>query len=171
MPGSWQRDGIDYHRPLLDVPGAALRTGLQELGIAWVTDPSNADEQFTRNRIRARLLPALDAAFPQFRDTFARSAAHAAQAQELLTEFAAMDLAAIGLPPQIKRLQVLSRPRQANALRHWLKTSHDCVPSAAQLEELLAQIADCTTRGHAIRIKVAQGCVERQGAVLTWYNA
>ena len=33
----------------------------------------------------------------------------------------------------------------------------------AQLEELLAQVADCTTRGHRIRIKVGHGFVERQG--------
>jgi len=170
MPASWQRDGISYHRPLLDVSGAELRSWLQARGVAWVTDPTNADEQFTRNRIRARLLPALEATFPQFRDTFARSAAHAAQAQALLLEFAALDLTLIGQPPTIAALQSLSRPRQANVLRHWLKTAHHAVPSAAQLEELLDQIAACTTRGHQLRIKVGGGFVERKGAVLTWYN-
>jgi tRNA(Ile)-lysidine synthase len=147
-----------------------LRNWLQARGVAWVTDPSNADEQFTRNRIRARLLPALEATFPQFRDTFARSAAHSAQAQELLLEFAAQDLTLTGLPPVIAKLQSLSRPRQANVLRHWLKTVHRTVPSAAQLEELLDQIAACTTRGHQLRIKVGGGLVERKGAGLTWYN-
>jgi len=170
MPASWQRDGIRYHRPLLDVPGAELRNWLQARGVAWVTDPTNADEQYTRNRIRARLLPALEATFPQFRDTFARSAAHAAQAQELLTDVAVQDLALVGSPPHIVRLQALTHPRQANVLRHWLKMAHDCVPSAAQLEELLAQIADCTTRGHRLHIKVGAGFVERKGAVLNWYN-
>jgi tRNA(Ile)-lysidine synthase len=170
MPANWQRDGISYHRPLLDVPGAELRNWLQARGVAWVTDPSNADEQFTRNRIRARLLPALEATFPQFRETFARSAAHAAQAQALLLEFAAQDLTLTGQPPAIAKLQSLSRPRQANVLRHWLKTVHQTVPSAAQLEELLDQIGACTTRGHQLRIKVGGGFVERKGAVLTWYN-
>jgi tRNA(Ile)-lysidine synthase len=170
MPASWQRDGIRYHRPLLEVPGAELRSWLQARGVAWVTDPSNADEQFTRNRIRARLLPALEATFPQFRETFARSAAHAAQAQELLQEVATQDLALTGQPPAIAKLQTLSRARQANVLRHWLKAGHQAVPSAAQLEELLDQIAACTTRGHQIHIKVGAGFVERRGAVLTWYN-
>ncbi len=170
MPARWERDGIGYHRPLLGVPAAHIRAWLAGRGVPYVTDPTNADEQFTRNRIRARLLPALDAAFPQFRETFARSAAHAAQAQELLGEVARQDLALTGSPPLIARVQTLSRARQANVLRHWLRTTCNAVPSAAQLEELLDQIAACTTRGHRIRIKVGAGFVERQGDVLTWYN-
>ena len=170
MPAQWQRDGIRYHRPLLGVAGPQLRDWLRARGVAWVSDPTNADEQFTRNRIRARLLPALEAAFPQFRDTFARSAAHAAQAQALLDEIAAQDLAQAGMPPAIARLQALSRARQANVLRHWLRTGHNAVPSAAQLQELLDQVEACTTRGHHIRLKVGTGFVEREGAVLNWYN-
>jgi tRNA(Ile)-lysidine synthase len=170
MPAQWERDGICYYRPLLDVSGAELRHRLRELGASWIEDPSNADEQYTRNRIRARLLPALEAAFPQFRDTMARSAAHAAQAQRLLDEVAAEDLARAGVPPQIARLQELSRARQANVLRHWLRGTHATAPSAAQLEELLDQLAACTTRGHRIHLKVGAGHVERQGQVLTWYN-
>ena len=170
MPAQWERDGIHYYRPLLEVSGAELRRWLQARGVAWVEDPSNADEQYTRNRIRARLLPALEAAFPQFRDTFARSAAHAAQAQRLLDELAAQDLVRTGMPPQIARLQELSHQRQANVLRHWLRSAHATAPSAAQLEELLDQVTACRTRGHRIHLKVGNGFVERHGQVLTWYN-
>ncbi|MDP3699934.1 MAG: tRNA lysidine(34) synthetase TilS [Hylemonella sp.] len=170
MPARWERDGLQYYRPLLDVSGESLRNWLRERDISWAEDPTNADEQYTRNRIRARLLPALEAGFPQFRDTFARSAAHAAQAQRLLDEVAAEDLVRIGLPPQIQRLQQLTRERQGNVLRHWLRSTHATAPSAAQLEELLDQLTACTTRGHGIRLKVGAGYVERQGQVLTWYN-
>ena len=170
MPALWERDGIQYYRPLLDVSGAELRRWLQERGETWVEDPTNVDEQYTRNRIRARLLPALEAVFPQFRDTFARSAAHAAQAQRLLDELAAEDLGRVGEPPQIAGLQQLTRERQANVLRHWLRRVHATAPSAAQLEELLDQLAACTTRGHRIRLKVGTGYIERQGQALTWYN-
>lgn len=170
MPASWQRAGLTYHRPLLRVAASDIRRWLVARGVAWIEDPTNVDEQFTRNRIRARLLPALDATFPQFRDTFVRSAAHAAQAQAVLLDVAAQDLAHIGSPPAITQLQGLSRPRQANVLRHWLNTAFQAVPSAAQLAELLDQIAACTTRGHQIRIKVGTGLCERRGAVLHWYN-
>ncbi len=170
MPAQWARDGICYYRPLLEVSAAELRLGLRERGASWVEDPTNADEQYTRNRIRARLLPALEATFPQFRDTFARSAAHAAQAQRLLDEVAAEDLARVGVPPQILALQRLSRERQANVLRTWLRSAHATAPSAAQLQEVLDQVGACTTRGHRIHLKVGSGFVQRQGPVLTWYN-
>ena len=168
MPAQWQRSGLNWHRPFLTVPGAALRDWLRERDQAWMEDPTNSNEQFTRNRIRARLLPVLAEAFPAFRETFARSAAHAAQAQEVLDEVAAQDLAHVGNPPRISALQALSRARQALVLRHWLRTCHATTPSTAQLNELLDQVAACTTRGHRLHLKVGQGHVLRQGAVLSW---
>jgi tRNA(Ile)-lysidine synthase len=159
----WQRAGLAWHRPLLRVPGRAVRDWLRAQGEGWMEDPTNTDERYTRNRIRARLLPALEATFPQFRDTFARSSLHAAQAQELLREIAEQDLAGAGLPPRIDALRALSTARQANALRHWLRGTHHTTPEAAQLAELQRQLAACATRGHRIRIKVGRGFVLRQG--------
>jgi tRNA(Ile)-lysidine synthase len=170
MPARWQRSGLAWHRPLLRVPGAELRAWLRARGERWVEDPSNQDERYTRNRIRARLLPVLESAFPAFRDTFPRSAGHAAQASELLLEIAQQDLEAVGLPPRIAALQALSRARQANLLRHWLRQAHQTTPAAAQLDELLCQVAACTTRGHRIHIKVGRGFVAREGVLLRWYN-
>ena len=170
MPAQWQRSGMAFHRPLLQVAGADVRAWLQERGEPWVEDPTNSDERYTRNRIRARLLPVLNVVFPAFRDTFARSAAHAAQASELLHELAQQDLASVGVPPQIGALQALSSARQANVLRHWLRRCHQTTPSAAQLAELQRQISACTTRGHRIRLKVGRGMVERVGTGLHWYN-
>jgi len=168
MPACWQRDGLHWHRPLLDVPGAALRRWLQEQGHIWIEDPTNADTHYTRNRIRAQLLPALQQALPQFRATFARSSRHCAQANALLQEIAAADLATVGCPPQIALLQQLGHARQANVLRHWLRSQHGTTPSSAQLAQLLAQIAACRTRGHRIRLKAGRGFVQRSGAVLHW---
>lgn len=170
MPAQWQRLGLQWQRPLLRVEGAALRAWLLAQGQPWVEDPSNADQRYTRNRIRAQLLPQLQAAFPQFRATFARSSRHCAQAAELLQEVAESDLAAVGNPPRIAALQALSAARQANVLRHWLRVAHGTTPAAAQLDELLRQIAACTTRGHQIRLKLGRGFVVRAGALLGWYN-
>jgi tRNA(Ile)-lysidine synthase len=168
MPATFERAGVLFARPLLELPAASLRAWLLEQGHIFVEDPSNTDERYTRNLIRARLLPALQEAFPAFRSTFARSAAHAAQAQSLLEEVAAQDLALTGQPPAIAALQALSRPRQANVLRHWLRMAHGATPSTAQLEQLLDQVAACTTRGHHIHLKVATGHVQRVHGHLQW---
>ena len=174
MPAQWQREGLGFYRPLLCVSGDAIRQWLAQQHATFVEDPTNTDEKFTRNRIRARLLPALQAVFPQFRDTFARSAAHAAQAQELLNDLAQLDFAQVctdaGGAPKIKAVQALSPARQGNVLRYWLKISYQVVPSTAQLGELLSQVQACTTRGHRIHIKVGGGFVQRNMDVLGWYN-
>ena len=160
MPVRFERGGMAFYRPLLNTPSFALRNWLVRSQIAFVDDPTNLDERYTRSRIRARLLPALAQAFPQFRTTFARSARHAAQAQAVLVEVAAQDMATVGNPPVIKALQALSQPRQANVLRYWLRLKQ-ATPSAAQLEQLLHQLAACTTRGHQIHLKVSSGYVSR----------
>lgn len=168
MPAQFERHGVQFHRPLLALDAASLRQALRERQIAFVEDPTNSDERYTRNRIRARLLPALAEVFPQFRQTFARSARHAAEAQRVLDDIAAKDLMEVGTPPMIVKLQTLSAERQGNVLRHWLVTCHGVRPSAAQLAQLQTQITACTTRGHQLHLKVATGHVLRVGTQLQW---
>ena len=162
--------GLVFYRPLLELPGSLLREWLATQGLSHAEDPSNQNTGFTRNRIRHELVPALQRCFPEFRRTFTRSARHIAQAQGLLLEIAEQDLQRVGLPPSIGLLQQLSKARQANVLRHWLALEGGLAPSTRQLAELQSQIAACTTRGHAIAIKVGRGQVLRKGPVLHWYN-
>ena len=169
MPAVVERQGVTYHRPWLSASGRALREALHAVGEVWVEDPSNSDMRYTRNRIRAELLPTIEKAFPSFRQTFVRSASHAAQAQSLLQEMAELDLQQVGNPPRIQALQGLSEARQSNVLRHWLVQEHSQA-STAQLQALLVQVKACTTRGHHIDIKVGCGFVRRDGAVLRCYN-
>lgn len=175
MPAHWVRQGMDFYRPLLAVGAADIRQWLAERGEGFIDDPTNADTTFLRNRIRARLMPALRDVFPHYAQTMARSAAHAAQAQALLTEVAAADWQdvcdATQAAPQIKRLQALGATRQSNVLRHWLAQHCHTQASTAQLKELMRQIAACTTRGHRIQIKVGHGFVQRSNGVLAWYNS
>jgi tRNA(Ile)-lysidine synthase len=163
MPEAFEREGVRFGRPWLGLRSQALRDFLHGVGETFIEDPSNTDLRFTRNRIRRVLAPAWAEAFEGYREALSRTAAHAAQAQRLLDELAAMDLAHTGAPPSIAALQTLSRDRQANALRRWLRRAHGVAPSAAQLHELLDQIDACRTRGHAIRLRVADGFLVRDG--------
>ena len=174
MPAHWVRGGVEFYRPLLQVTATDIRQWLADHRESFVEDPTNADPAFLRNRIRAQLMPALRAVFPHYAQTLPRSASHAAQAQSLLTEMALADWAVVAdvsaNAPHIQRLQSLSPARQANVLRHWLQHYCHSSASAAQLQELLGQIAACTTRGHQIRLKVGGGFVQRSKDHLAWYN-
>ena len=45
MPSLATRQGVTYHRPWLDVPGATLRKALMEIGQTWMEDPTNHARQ------------------------------------------------------------------------------------------------------------------------------
>lgn len=163
MAERFERHGAVFGRPLLGLPALALRDWLTAQKQAFVDDPTNTDERFTRNRIRARLLPAWADTFPGFLAALARTARHAAQAQSLLEQLADLDLGVAELPPRIVALQALPPERQANALRRWLKLIAGVAASEAQMGALLAQIDACRTRGHGIHLKVAHGYIDRVG--------
>jgi tRNA(Ile)-lysidine synthase len=169
MPALAERGGLRLHRPWLEVTTQQLRDWLLQEGVTWVEDPTNQDERYTRNRIRRQLLPVIEKAFPSFRQTFGRSARHAAQAQTILDDMALIDLQLTGVPPELAALQQLSLARQANVLRAWLLQRHVAC-STAQLDQLLHQIDACRTRGHQIDIKVGDGFVRRVGSHIDWYN-
>ncbi|WP_372659919.1 tRNA lysidine(34) synthetase TilS, partial [Hydrogenophaga sp.] len=168
MPAQFTRHGVRFDRPLLDLEPQALRAWLVASGHGFAEDPSNTDQRYTRNRIRALLLPAWQACFPGHRQALARSARHAAQAQRLLDDLAAMDMAQTGAPPALTPLRSLRRDRQANLLRYWLLHRHGARASTAQLDELLDQVEACATRGHRIHIKVGLGFVVRSGERLDY---
>ena len=50
-------------RPLLTVHRAELEAYLREIGQEWREDSSNCDQHFTRNRVRAQLLPLIEREF------------------------------------------------------------------------------------------------------------
>ncbi|TSE34530.1 tRNA lysidine(34) synthetase TilS [Tepidimonas charontis] len=172
MPALRWHDGVAFGRPLLALDGAALRQALAAAGVPWVEDPSNTSAAYTRNRIRQRLLPAWEATFgPGAWAAVARSARHAAQAQTLLDDLAALDLQHIGEPPSLTALRALSSARAINALRHWLRMRHGASGSDAQWQEVARQITAARTRGHRIELRLGQGTLWRAGDYLHWKPA
>jgi tRNA(Ile)-lysidine synthase len=61
-------------RPLLRVRRAHTRACCAALGIRWREDPSNRDQRFLRNAVRARVLPLLEELRPGATATLARAA-------------------------------------------------------------------------------------------------
>ncbi len=130
MPASRSLGQGSLFRPLLDSSRAELREYAQSHGLAWIEDPSNADERFSRNFLRRQVMPLLAERWPQVTANIARSARHLGEAQQLLDELAAMDLAAahgVSACPwltlaslDLSAVSALSDTRQRNLLRHWL---------------------------------------------------
>ena len=170
MPEDLVRHQVQFARPWLQVSGTELRSTLRDLGIPWVQDPSNQSLAYTRNRIRAEVLPVLERHLPGAKHTLLRTARHAAQAMRLLSDLAHIDAAQVGLPPRIEALQMLPIQRQANLVRHWL-AQLGTQAQEGQLQELLRQVQACTTRGHRIELKVGSGQIVRKGQHLSWLQS
>src|SRR5712675_1841885 len=131
-------------RPLLGVSRAEIETYARLRGLEWVEDESNADTIRRRNFLRHHVFPLLERQFPAARATVARTAAHLAEARELLDEMARADFercaGAEGV--NVADLRGLGEPRAKNLLRYWCETKNIEPLSAARTGELLRQLSE-----------------------------
>lgn len=78
----------DLIRPILCMERREIEAYLREHVIGFVTDSSNADLHYTRNRIRSVILPEAEKINAQAREHIADTAALAAEAEDYFTDFA-----------------------------------------------------------------------------------
>lgn len=125
-------------RPLLGFTRTELQEWVQQCGLAWLEDPSNADPRFDRNYLRLEVLPRLRARWPAAARTIGRVAVQAAEALDIEAEVAAADLAGVaeGSTLVLARLGALPAARQRLVLRAWLRARGLEPPAAATLEAL-----------------------------------
>lgn len=136
MPACRQLGAGRLWRPLLGQPRVALEGYARHYGLSWVEDGSNADTRMDRNYLRHHVLPMIRERWPGWRDSWQLSARHCADAAELNSDLACMDIAAaqgrtLPFTParqclDYRALLELPKRRQRNALRHWLyrETGH-----------------------------------------------
>ena len=74
-------------RPLLDITRQDVLAYLEEKGLSYRTDSTNADTRFFRNQVRLKLVPFLDGVFPFWRKTIMALA----ETQSLTAEFLAAE--------------------------------------------------------------------------------
>lgn len=160
--------GAGLHaRPMLRVPRDAVRGYAAERGLTWVDDPMNASERFGRGYLRARVTPALKARWPAAGRSVGRSARHLGEAQRLLDDLAAIDADAVsdGECLRVEPLLLLSRPRQANLLRWWLRRRGLRLPNAARLDAILDHVMPARPDARP-RVDWPGGEVSRRGGRL-----
>ena len=119
--------------------GAELRGWCAREVLAWVEDPSNADERLDRNYLRAQVLPALRARWPG-------AAAHVWRAPPAMRprRSACSQASApptpgarpVGFALSASVLRRLPAERRRNALRHWITAAGFLAPPTRRLQEI-----------------------------------
>lgn len=123
-------------RPLLHARRAVLRAALDAAGIAYLTDPSNADLAHARNRVRADLLPAIERLNPAAVEALTRFGRLAADDDDLLDALAAAELAH-RRDPADATIDWHKPPARALGRRVLRLAIGDPAPSAERIEALL----------------------------------
>ena len=137
-------------RPLLALRRSETRALCAELGLAVVEDPSNDDPRFTRNRIRAEVLPLLD-------DVAGRDVApllaRTAELQRDVLDVVAGVADAVD-PTDARAVSAAARAVASEALRRWWRseTATHYAPDAAAVERMLS-----VARGEAVAADVVDG--------------
>jgi tRNA(Ile)-lysidine synthase len=145
MPAVAQRAPLTIVRPLLAVPRAALVAYARRHRLEWIEDESNDETALKRNFLRHRVLPEIAQAFPAYRETLSRTAAHCAEAAGLLDEIGRADLGGARRDGGDRRLDCrilrrLTPARATNALRGFLVANLLAAPDTGRIREMLRQI-------------------------------
>lgn len=142
-------DQVSWLRPWLGVSKGDIDAVVKQFGHAtgWqpVVDPSNVDAQLGRGALRSQIIPALTQRWPAWVANFSRHATQAAQANQLLDEFADNLLTDVGFDGlthsfDLQAWRKLSEPQQALVLRRWLSLSRVPMPTTKKLDELMKQL-------------------------------
>ncbi len=170
-------------RPLLDVSRDRLKEYAKQESIDWFDDPSNSDNRFDRNFLRQQVLPKVKTRWPGYLQSVRRVCYIQSETQQLLDEIGESDyrncrLDAFRLCQ--KHLINLSRARQKNVIRYWLRDNQLKSLPTGRLDALIKQLdADqqahpqIETSGYDIRIYNRQLFIVKnneQADLLSSYN-
>ena len=78
-------EGVAYIRPLLKVTREEIETYLRQQQISWMTDSTNQELEYTRNRIRHRIIPEMEKINPKAVSHIAQAADTFQAIEEYLT--------------------------------------------------------------------------------------
>lgn len=167
MPAAMALGGERLLRPLLAHERAELAAYARARRIDWVEDPTNSQERFDRNYLRASVVPALRARWPAAARTAARSARLCASAAHALETAAARDLdaAADGAGLAIVVLRRFSLLRRAAVLRAWILRAGARAPNERHLLQVEAMMA--ARRDAHPELRLPDCILRRAGATLT----
>ncbi len=162
-------EGGTLVRPLLGMTKQAVLALCQAEQLQYVTDSTNADTAYARNRLRAEVLPVLESLFSGATERIGEMAARLSEDEAVLSALAERFLdthCQKGTCP-IKPLLAEPMPIRTRVLSKWLAARFDLTVERAHLEALLslAQAAvphSAVTLPNRIAITVENGALCRQ---------
>lgn len=170
-----RRDRVVWLRPWLDVGRDEILKYLEQFtkrtGWSPVDDPSNLDAGFARGVLRTRVIPTIEQHWPGWRQSLARHAKQAAQADRLLTAYGELLLEQVvvdGSGPamaepaglSLAKWRELNEDVQVLVLRVWFKGAGVHMPTDKRLAELVRQLREVHALGHDRSLKWQQSdCV------------
>ncbi|MDY6054659.1 tRNA lysidine(34) synthetase TilS [Micrococcus sp.] len=163
---------VDLARPLLGLTRQDTEAICRWAGLAWFTDPHNADPALLRSRLRTRVLPALedpDAGLgPGLRAGLVRTAALAAEDAEALDGWARQEADRLGVPagPGERALDLTALAALPAAVRRRvLALTVRAAGGAAPTRERLLAVDALVTGAH---IGGSAGPVQLPGPLEAW---
>jgi len=135
-------------RPLLNISRQAIETYAQANQLQWIEDDSNQNTDLDRNFMRHQVMPLLATRYPSLHKTLSRTAQHMAEANDLLTELAQLDVAHVLVSGEqsnqrclaIDQLATFNAARAKNVLRWWIGLHNVMMPNAELLEQIWQQL-------------------------------
>jgi tRNA(Ile)-lysidine synthase len=135
-------------RPLLEISRQEIADYAAQQALEWHDDPSNSSQRFNRNYLRNQVMPLIKKRWPGYLESIRSVVSIQAEIQDTLDELAEQDYQQARLnkslasdaPLSCGVLRELSRSRQKNLIRYWLK--HFGYPGLpqARLNELVGQL-------------------------------
>ena len=126
-------------RPLLEETRAQLRHYAHVHQLNWIEDPSNVQQRFARNRVRAAVLPVLEQNFPGASAALAHVARLQSEVVEVLDALADQVLGDNTRLP-LASLHGSAAPLRPYLIKRWLARRGAPPPGRAQLKQLLNEM-------------------------------
>lgn len=114
-----------WYRPWLSRDRSEIEAYVRQHGLSHIDDDTNGDVRYARNRLRLAVMPTLRAQFPQVDRALSIAAAHSADANWCLQQWAGRELSGLVEPDSdghsLNAAALIARPgpERRELLRHW----------------------------------------------------
>lgn len=150
------KDGV-YIRPLLETNKSDIVAYLNDHTIAYLIDPTNEAESFLRNRIRKKVLPALQECDARFNNNFLRTMHNLRDAENFLSNLTSTVFAQIitidtdKISMNLEQFHQLDPYLQNRVIIHWLINSQvPFTPTETFIDEIMRFLEQPEDKEHHI---------------------